>query len=129
MKSKSDLHKRLHGIITKKNRGDYFMSSTESVIKLVKAFISELESLGIKLDKAILFGSYAKNQQKEYSDIDVALVSDRFSGFGFEDRQLFSKINIKKEYIDIEPKTFSTAYFDQSDPFIEEIKRTGIVIQ
>ncbi len=105
------------------------MFTTESAIEKVKEFINELMKLGLKLDKAILYGSYARNQQNEYSDIDVALVSDMFSGFGFEDRMLFSKINIKKEFVDIEPRTYPTDYFEKSDPFIEEIKRTGIVIK
>ncbi|HPI19486.1 MAG TPA: hypothetical protein PKY56_03875 [Candidatus Kapabacteria bacterium] len=52
-----------------------------------------------------------------------------FSGFGFEDRRLFSEINIKKEYLDIETKTYSTEYFEESNPFIEEIKRTGIEVE
>lgn len=104
------------------------MLNRETAIEKVKSFVSELVFIGIKLDKVILFGSYSSNQQNEHSDIDVALVSDMFSGFGFEDRKLFSKVNIKKEYIDIETKTFPTDYFIESDPFIEEIKRTGIVI-
>jgi predicted nucleotidyltransferase len=104
------------------------MLDRETAIKKVKSFVSELVLNGIKLDKVILFGSYSTNKQNENSDIDVALVSDMFSGFGFEDRKLFSKLNIKKEYIDIETKTFPTDYFIESDPFIEEIKRTGIVI-
>ncbi len=85
-------------------------------------------SAGLKLDKVILFGSYAHNLQNDSSDIDVALVSDEFTGFGFEDRKLFSKINIKKEYIDIETKTYPTEYFEKGDPFIEEIMKTGIEI-
>lgn len=104
------------------------MFTKETVIEKVKSFASELLFNGIKLDRVILFGSYAVNLQNENSDIDVAIVSDMFSGFGFEDRKLFSKINIKKEYIDIEAKTYSKKYFEESDPFIEEIKRTGIEI-
>ena len=104
------------------------MLSREVAIEKVKSFTNELLSNGLRLDKVILFGSYALNKQNDWSDIDVALVSDFFSGFGYEDRKLFSGINIKKEYIDIETKTYSNKYFEMSDPFIEEIKKTGIVI-
>ena len=38
------------------------------------------------------------------------------------------KIGIKKPYIRIETKTYPTDYFNQGDPFIEEIKKTGIKI-
>ncbi|MBK7869307.1 MAG: nucleotidyltransferase domain-containing protein [Saprospiraceae bacterium] len=93
------------------------MLTREAAIKKVESFIQEILSSGIPLERAILFGSYARGNQHEYSDIDVALISDIFSGFGFEDRKHFSKINIKKEFVDIETKTYSTKYFDSGDPF------------
>jgi len=58
----------------------------------------------------------------------VALVADDFTGVGFLDRQRFSSIGIKKPYMMIEPITYPTDYFEESDPFIEEIKKTGITI-
>lgn len=102
------------------------MFTKEIALKKVQNFLTELRILGIKIDKAILFGSYSSGKQNQYSDIDLALVSDMFSGFGYEDRKLFSKINIKDEFIDIETKTYSSEYFEKGDPFIEEIKKTGI---
>ena len=104
------------------------MVTKEIAIKKVSDFAKEIIASGIQLKKVILFGSYANNRQHEWSDIDVVLVADEFTGFGFEDRKYFSKINIKKEFLDIETKTFPTSYFEQSDPFIEEINKTGIVI-
>ncbi len=104
------------------------MFTKEIAIKKATDFAQELITSGINLKKVILFGSYASNNQHEWSDIDVALVADEFTGFGFEDRKFFSKINIKKDYLDIETKTFPTSYFEKSDPFIDEIIKTGIVI-
>jgi hypothetical protein len=54
------------------------------------------------------------------------LVSDQFSGNPFSDWHLLSPINIR--FSKIEPHPFTTQYFYESDPFIEEIKRTGIEI-
>jgi hypothetical protein len=51
-----------------------------------------------------------------------------FTGFGYDDRKLLSDINIKSEYIDIEPQTFSSKIFSEGNPFIDEILRTGIEI-
>lgn len=104
------------------------MLTRETVLEIVKLFAKELICNGIKLEKAILFGSYSTDNQNENSDIDVALVSDMFSGFGYEDRKLFSKIIIKREFVDIDTRTYPTDYFWSGDPFIEEIKRTGIEI-
>ncbi len=104
------------------------MLTRDAVIAKVNLFSQEILANGILLDKVILFGSYAKGTPNEHSDIDVALVADCFSGFGFEDRKFFSKINIKKPYLEIETKTYPTQYFQSSDPFIEEIMKHGIVI-
>ena len=43
-------------------------------------FAAEVNACGVNLKRVILFGSYASNTQKKYSDIDVALVADEFSG-------------------------------------------------
>lgn len=104
------------------------MLTREDAIERVKKFTKELIETGMPLDKVILFGSYAKNTQQEYSDIDVALVSTIFSGFGYEDRKHFSNINNKKPFIDIETKTYPTNYFLTGDPFVAEINNTGIEI-
>jgi|DEB19_MinimDraft_2_1074335.scaffolds.fasta_scaffold182296_2 predicted nucleotidyltransferase len=104
------------------------MYSRLDIIKKVQHFTSQIINAGIPIDRVILFGSYAKNNAHNNSDIDVALISNVFSGFGFEDRKKFSKINIKKEFIDIETKTFSSDYFENGDPFTEEILTSGIEI-
>lgn len=102
------------------------MLTREIAIERVKSFTNSILASGIPLDKVILFGSYVRNEQHEDSDIDVALVSGAFTGFGFVDRKYFSIINIEEEFIDIETKTYSTDYFENGDPFTEEIIKTGI---
>jgi len=82
----------------------------------------------LNLRKAILYGSFAKGEQRGDSDIDLALVADEFSGFGFEDRKYFARINIRKPYSNIQTITYGTEYFEKRDPFIEEIKKSGIVL-
>ena len=104
------------------------MLTRNDVINTVKNYAQEINEAGVNLRKVILFGSFAKGTQHEWSDIDVALVADDFTGVGFLDRQRFSNIGIKNPYIGIEPLTFPTDYFLESDPFIEEIKKTGIEI-
>jgi predicted nucleotidyltransferase len=104
------------------------MLTREFAISIVTEFLHQLNSEGIDIQKAILFGSYAVNNQNEWSDIDLALVSDSFTGFGFEDKRSFAKINSRKPYSIIHTKTFPSRYFDKGDPFIDQIKKTGIVL-
>lgn len=40
-----------------------------------KLFVKRVKKSGIKVDKAFLFGSYAKGRPKAYSDIDICIVS------------------------------------------------------
>ena len=104
------------------------MVKREDIIENVRSFVQEIISSGVPIDKAILFGSYSKNNFNVDSDVDVVLVSPNFNGFGYEDRKLFSKINIKREFATIETKTFPSSYFANGDPFINEILDTGIVV-
>ncbi|MCX6270623.1 MAG: nucleotidyltransferase domain-containing protein [Bacteroidetes bacterium] len=102
------------------------MVTQQTAVNTVKSFASELQRSGLQLKKVILFGSYAKNTQNEDSDIDVALVADDFTGLGIIDIRMFVKT--LKNYVLIQPRTFSSDYFNQGDPFIEEIIKTGIEI-
>jgi len=104
------------------------MLTQNGAIKRVKNYAKEINKKGVTLRKVILYGSFAKGTQHEWSDIDVALVADNFTGITFLDKKLFPYIGIKEPYIRIEPKTYPTDYFTESDPFIEEIKKTGIEI-
>ena len=122
------MHKKIHGTGPGKGSVNPNPIDRETAINRSKEFVNELLSLKINLRKAILFGSFVKNQQKEWSDIDIALIADEFIGFGYEDRKYFAKINILEPYSMIQTKTYATAYFEKGDPFIEEIIKTGVLL-
>ncbi len=101
------------------------MASTEdSVIKIVKMYIEELEKNGIKISEAVIFGSHAKGVVHDDSDIDIALISDAFTGDRFEDRR---RIVSLRRRIDsrIEPIPFRPEDFNDGGMLVEEIKSTG----
>ncbi len=105
------------------------MAAQIPAINLIKRFARDVMNEGVHLRKVILFGSYAHNAQHRYSDMDVALVADEFKGFVFGDLDLFIRAKIKKSYSKIQVKTFATSYFKKGDPFIDEIKKTGVEIK
>ena len=80
------------------------MLDRNDAIEIVRNYANDIESHGVKLRNVILYGSFAKGNQHEWSDIDVALVADEFTGFYFYDNDLFPYVGIKKPYIRIEPK-------------------------
>ena len=53
--------------------------SEDQLAKIIKGFIMELKR-EIPIKEVILFGSYARGNPKEYSDIDLAVISDWFEG-------------------------------------------------
>ncbi len=106
------------------------MSTQKPLIKRIEKLVAEIKASGIHLRKAVLYGSYAKNTQNKWSDVDLALVADEFKGVGFYDVGLFSKILIKYPNLLIQPRTYNTGQFTaEGDPLIEEIIRTGIEIK
>ena len=98
--------------------------ATDSIIEVVKKYIEELEKNGIRIREAIIFGSFVKGTSKEWSDIDIALVSPDFTGDRFEDRR---RIVLLRRKIDsrIEPIPFRPEDFNNGGMLVEEIKRTG----
>jgi uncharacterized protein len=96
-------------------------------IKNIKKYILELERNKIPIKKAILSGSYAKGLAKPESDIDVALISDVFSGDRFKDRRRIIPLRRKIDSR-IEPLPFTPEDFDNGGMLAEEIKKNGILV-
>jgi predicted nucleotidyltransferase len=105
------------------------MVTQSTALNLAKEYIREIKGLGVNIHKAFLFGSFAKNKQHEWSDIDVALIADDFIGITALDKNRFRTLHIIPKFMSIEAHTFPTKRLKESDPFIEEIKKTGIEIQ
>ena len=101
------------------------MLTQQAALAQVRAFAGEVRKLNVPLRQVILFGSYARNEQREESDIDVALVADTFTGASFIDIAQFALLFA--HYPHLEVHTFSTSKFNDGGPMAEEIKRTGIL--
>ncbi len=102
------------------------MPTREFAIKTATDFINECRSKGLTFYRILLFGSYAKGNASEYSDIDLLLVSDQFTNNVFENLKLYSKINIK--YPTIETHPYPTREYLEGNDFIKEIEKESIVI-
>ena len=98
----------------------------EEIINDVKKFIAQLKK-AMNIESAYLFGSYVKGTDREYSDIDVAIVSDSFEGFVLADIEkiINSTDNINRM---IEPHPFRSEDFTEDNPFVNEIIKTGVKI-
>ena len=104
------------------------MFTQQNAIDITTSFLKKIDTDNLHIRKVILFGSFAKNTANEFSDIDVAIIADEFIGSTLMDRNFYKNIIIQKPFYIIQPKTYNTSYFENGDPFIDEIKKTGIEI-
>jgi hypothetical protein len=101
----------------------------EAVIAAVKWYLAELPALGIHATRAVLFGSYARGQAGEDSDIDLVVIAPEFDGS--REISLVKSLwratagNSRIEPIPCGEKEWET---DQSRPVLEIARREGIII-
>jgi predicted nucleotidyltransferase len=103
------------------------MLTREIAIKKAKSFIAELVNLGYNPQQAYIFGSTANGTMHQYSDIDLAIWDNKFTGIMHEDVEAL-KI-LFRNYKEIELHSFKNKDTEETNPFIEIIKKTGIEIK
>ncbi len=98
-----------------------FDTTIEKYLDLIRGQFSGIE-------RVFLFGSYAKGKYTDDSDIDIALIFAKL-----DDSERFEvqvRLMMLASQIDsrIEPHPISNEDFHSGNPFVAEIKRTGIEI-
>lgn len=77
-----------------------------------------------EVEKAILFGSYAKNEPTEHSDIDILIDSNgKIRGLKY-----FAIIDMIRQKFDKDVDIIEKTEIDKNSKIEKEIERTGIVI-
>lgn len=98
-----------------------------SVIEKINRFLELLKENHISVQKSYLYGSYANGTYNEWSDIDLAIISDDFSGNSFLDKVNLIDI-IFQSGKDISPMPFKSEDFENSPFARDEILKKGIKI-
>jgi uncharacterized protein len=103
--------------------------SQREVIDKIKNYCLLLNSTGINVEKAFLYGSWARGDAGADSDIDVMIVSSQFDT---NDHILKAKAWRMTEKIDlkIEPYTVGLNKFmnDKVSPLIQIVREQGVEI-
>jgi predicted nucleotidyltransferase len=98
----------------------------KDVITNVKKYVSFLEENEFPVQEAYIFGSYARGNAHEDSDIDLALVIKNLQNSFLAQVQL---MKLRRDFdLRIEPHPFNETDFNPSHPFANEIISTGIRI-
>ena len=97
----------------------------DDIIDIVKKYIAEI-SKKFEIKSVYLFGSYAKGTNNQDSDIDVAIVLDS----NIDTIDLMIDLMILTQNIDlrIEPHPIKEDDFEEGNPFIDEIKNSGLKV-
>ncbi len=101
--------------------------------KIIRDVKFAFETVGIHINKIILFGSYAKGTANKYSDIDIAVISNDFKDMNLLRRFEFIGLALAKAKImdPVEVRVYTEEEFEtkREGTFVcDEIKAKGIEV-
>lgn len=100
----------------------------KNILKIALDSVSAMKQAGITIDAAYIFGSYAKGNAHKLSDIDLCIISRQFGNDRQNDRIKLMRMT-DTVHLSVEPHPLSHEEFSNNwDPFVKEIKTTGIRI-
>ncbi len=101
----------------------------KKIIDIIKIYISALAKSGISIQKTFLYGSYARGEATEDSDIDIMLISSVFDNNDLDTKikawSLTRQVDIRIEPYTVGLKKFLT---DDVSPLLQIVKQEGIEI-
>jgi uncharacterized protein len=104
------------------------VENIDQIKSVIVRFLENLKNQKIFIEKAYLYGSYAKGNATEHSDIDIALISKDFIGDRFDDRLTIAPAIIRTDSR-LEPLPYRPEDFKTNDPLVVEILSTGIELK
>lgn len=99
------------------------------IVEMIEKFIKLVEEDNIQIEKVILFGSYAKGNYTEDSDIDLAIISPDFKESEHIKNMSRLLLTASKLRADIQTIPYSVEEYNNPEGFIEEIINTGIELK
>ena len=100
------------------------------VKEVIEEYKQALRTLGINVERVILYGSYAKANQREDSDIDLVIISNDFRKMNLRERLEVLGIAAARMMKPIEAKGYTPEEIDMPSEasFLKEILEVGVTI-
>ncbi|MEM2276378.1 MAG: nucleotidyltransferase domain-containing protein [Thermoproteota archaeon] len=95
--------------------------------KLSEAVYKLASKMGLRINSIVLFGSHARKEDLQWSDVDLLIISEDFSDMRMDDRVrlVLEKWDYEKP---VEPVCLAPSEVSESNPLIWEVCRDGVVI-
>ena len=100
----------------------------KNILEIIKKYLEEL-SKDITIDKVFIFGSYAKSNYNENSDVDIAIFSKDFTNSSKIEDMSFLLIKTSGLGLDIQPQPFTIEDYLNPEGLVKEILDTGVEIK
>ena len=104
----------------------------KTVVEAIKFLEKCLKEKGLNISKIILFGSQAKGESTEESDIDILIVSNDFHDKDIFERAMLTKdaeiMTIKKFMIPLDIITMTPEELERETSLIAEYVKDGEII-
>ena len=99
----------------------------EAISRIAREYAADV-SLELPVEKAVLFGSFAKKTATELSDVDICFFLKSYDGKRRVDliAQILGIGGEKYCQIGFEPIVFETSEIQRGNPFVQEIIATGV---
>ena len=101
----------------------------DAVLGTVRQFKQALESIDIKVEQLILYGSHAAGTAREDSDIDVVVISSSFSDKSYWQRIDILTEAIYKVFAPIEASAFTPEEWKAERSLIVDYARNGVLVE
>ena len=100
----------------------------KAALEILSRFRNAVEAQNVKVEKLILFGSYATGANREGSDIDVVVISKDFAGKNYWERTDILSQAIYEVFEPIEAVALTPDEWEKKESAVVDYAATGEVI-
>jgi uncharacterized protein len=98
------------------------------IMSVIQSYLAQI-SKEIPIQKAFLFGSYAKGTFDEESDVDLAIFSDYFQHKTKVEGITYLMLRAVDYPFDLQPIAFDMQEYEERLGLVEEIMETGVELK
>jgi len=100
----------------------------DGALGIISQFQKALETRGVRINRLVLYGSYASGKFEEGSDIDLVVISDDFADKGYWDRIDIISDAIYEVFAPLEVVGMTREEWEKGDSFVVDYAKKGEIV-